>query len=126
MHTYLQLEPHRALNPYEDSLLKRILSVEFPGVMDLRQQLSFVIVSEECQDCPSIVLNVIHRDALTRAEVERTVPVEAEGRDTDGMKIHFLLYVSEGYLSEMEIYREDLDKIQKLPLIENLDVLALY
>jgi hypothetical protein len=39
--------------------------------------------------------------------------VEAELEDIDGMAIHLLLYVIDGHLDELEIYRDDSRPIQR-------------
>lgn len=44
------------------------------------------------------------------AEVVRRIPVEAEMTDVDGVQIHVLLHVVEGYLDELEVYRDDSER----------------
>ena len=126
MHEFIPIDPSRRLSPLEYGILERILSADFPGSHDLRQQIRSVQVSAKCHGCPSVVFKITDKAAIPKAEVERTVPIEAEGNDVDGMKLHILIFVRGGYLDEMEIFREDLGKIQRLPLPENLEVLALY
>jgi len=126
MHEYIPIEPPRPLSPSESGILERILSADFPGSHDLRQQIRSVQVSAKCRSCPSIVFEITDKAAMPKAEVERTIPIEAEGNDLDGVKLHILIFIKGGYLDEMEIFREDLGKIQRLPLPENLEVLALY
>ena len=42
-----------------------------------------------------------------RADVSISVPVEAEGNDSDGHALHVLLRVVEGFAKFIETYRED-------------------
>jgi len=46
------------------------------------------------------------------AHVARRVPVEAELEDVDGVTIHVLLHVVQGFLNELEVFREDGGLIQ--------------
>jgi hypothetical protein len=39
--------------------------------------------------------------------VHRRVPIEAVADDIDGMTIHVLLHVVDGYIDGLELYRED-------------------
>lgn len=41
------------------------------------------------------------------AQVEQRIPVEAEYLDEDGVVVHVLLHVVDGFLRELEVYRED-------------------
>jgi len=59
------------------------------------------------------------------ATVTRRVPVEAEAPDSDGVAIHVLLHVPNGYLSELEIFREDGERLIQMPATETLNVFSL-
>ena len=61
---------------------------------------------------------------VPRAHLEKRIPVEAEGRDADGMGIHFLLHVVDGLLKEIEIFREDSQPIKRLPNAEQLALIT--
>jgi hypothetical protein len=50
----------------------------------------------------------------------RTVPVEAEAEDLDGVTYHVLPFVDDGYMQELEMWREDLG-----PLLAPVDPEAL-
>jgi hypothetical protein len=47
------------------------------------------------------------------AEVVRRIPVEAETEDVDGVPIHVLLHVVNGYMNELEVYREDSARLDR-------------
>ncbi|PKO15882.1 MAG: hypothetical protein CVU39_10205 [Chloroflexi bacterium HGW-Chloroflexi-10] len=123
-HTYRQVIPTRELKSYEHHLLKHLLSLDFPAVANLRKQVNLLHVNEECEDCSSIGFAIEHSKAEA-AQVIKTVPVEAEGYDLDSIKIHFLLIVVDGFIDELEIFREDLLQVKKLPPVETLEILVL-
>lgn len=96
----------------ERKLLSFLVDAEFPGRDELRQQAVTAMVSRDCRDCPTFELEVDHR--CPKASVKRTVPIEAEGRDSDGMAVQILLHVVDGYLSELEIFRYDEKRIEAI------------
>ena len=51
-------------------------------------------------------------------------PVEAEVVDSDGVLIHVLLHVLEGFLDELEIYREDSEHLVKAIRADDLEVIV--
>jgi hypothetical protein len=53
------------------------------------------------------------------------IPVEAELEDGDGVTIHLLLHVLEGYLNELEVYRDDSAPVQVALQSESLRILIL-
>jgi hypothetical protein len=61
-------------------------------------------------------------DPLTKpADVIRRIPVEAEYDDGDGIRVHLLLHVLNGYMNELEVFREDSG-----PVLESADPNRLY
>ncbi len=121
-HQIVRLVHPRELAPTERAILEHLLSKEFPGVAALRLQLPLVRVEEECKDCLTIGLFIHHEEAL-RAVVEHQIPIEAEGNDLDGIRIHILLHVVDGYMDELEIFREDPNPIQELPPPRTLELI---
>ncbi|MEJ7698978.1 MAG: hypothetical protein WKF71_04940 [Pyrinomonadaceae bacterium] len=103
--------------------MSHLLSISFPGWKELQKQIDESLVSYECENCPTVELIVNH--SVASAEVKRRVPVEGEIFDEDGVKIHFLVHVVEGYLSEIEIFRDDSGKIRQLPEISSIKVMSL-
>lgn len=125
MHQIRKLEQPRRLNDEEFRVLESLLSTDFCGQAELRHQLHSVRVVGECMSCPTLILTV-SRSAADRAPVEHRVPVEAEGYDIDGMPIHFLLHVVDGYMSELEVYREDGEGIHNVPSSASLRVVNYF
>jgi len=125
MHHMKIIDPPRELTVEERSFLDRLLMKPFPGRDELQEQVSSVRVSGECTcGCRSIVLTV-NKSLSQKALVTRRIPIEAEGIDIDGITIHFLLHVVDGFLSELEIFREDSKSIQRLPDYNSLELLCL-
>lgn len=124
MHHIREVIPARPPNDEERAILNRLLSTPFPGRDELLRQANSVKVSNECDCCPTITL-MVDRLPLNKAEVKRRIPVEAEGVDQDGNTIHYLLHVIEGYLSELEVYREDSYCIRNLPNPDSLKLICL-
>ena len=56
------------------------------------------------------------------ATVVSRIPVEAEGFDSDGCCIHFLLRVVDGRVAELEIYKDDGTRMKRFPRPEDLTV----
>ena len=121
-HQPIPVYPPRLLNATERRILDYLLSIEFSDIDDLRNQVESVLVSEVCKDCLSIGFTIDHA-MVKKANTRHRIPIEAEGHDIDGIKIHILLIMHEGYVDELEIYREDLGKIQDILPIEKYNIL---
>lgn len=100
--------PSRRLTSEEDTLLRLLLSSNFPGDANLREQLP------ECKVCALDANGSLRitAEAGKTASVVRRIPVEAEYDDADGVGVHVLLHVLEGFLHELEVYREDSNRVQ--------------
>jgi hypothetical protein len=105
----------------DSAIAARLVSADFPGAGELRVQVSKS--SFKRRDLGgALILEADLPDGLPPAHVDRRVPVEAEGADSDGMTIHFLAHVVGGYLREVEIFREDGEKIRLVPPADSLVV----
>ena len=89
----------------EDSvgILRALVAASFPGRDEIVVQLS-VARSRRIDDHGCLALSA---SGAPRAPVLRRVPIEAVADDIDGMTIHVLLHVVDGYIDELELYRED-------------------
>lgn len=117
-HIIKDLVPHRPLKEFEYDVLESMLSHNFQGQTELFKQLDGVKVSSECKTCPTVEFVV--PSSYPKAEVKHRIPVEAVAEDSDGVKIHFLVHVVNGYLFELEVFREDSERILKIPDIDSL------
>lgn len=63
--------------------------------------------------CPSFTL--VPDRSLPAAEVEDVVPIEAHGIDPAGNSVGVLLFVQDGYLSEVEVFSFEGSKFAGLP-----------
>jgi hypothetical protein len=86
-----------------ERILSKLLSATFPGKEEIAQQVA-VARGRVIDADGSLELSVA--DA-PRADVVERIPVEAEAEDIDGMTFHVLLHVVDGYINELEIYRND-------------------
>lgn len=99
--------PLRELTAKERAVLEFMLQPDFPGRDELRQQLDVTrVCGESGRGDPTIDLYV-DRTSAPPAPVKRRIPIEARGRDPDGIGLEVLLHVLDGYMSELEVYRED-------------------
>ena len=57
--------------------------------------------------------------------VVQRVPVEAEAEDIDGVTVHVLLHVIDGYIDELEIYRDDSAPLRGTIRPEALSIIVL-
>ncbi len=102
-------------------ILSVLLAAQFPGRVQIAKQIESARGRVVDQD-GSIALQAPEGP---RADVERRVPVEAEAEDQDGMTFHVLLHVVDGFIAELEIYREDSLPIRGPIHAEALRVLVL-
>lgn len=110
----------RALRASERALAEFLIDEPFPGRDQLRRQLDSARVRDEgAEDCATIGIAVDRSLPPTPAEAV-TVPVDAEGRDTDGMPILFVLHAPDGYLRELEVVRFDGEPPRSMPPVASL------
>jgi len=62
----------------------------------------------------------LHCSSGQPAPVKSRVPTEGECPDADGVPIHILLHVADGFMRELEIYKSDLSCILKSPAARDL------
>jgi len=103
-------------------VLAKLLSVEFPGRSALLIQAARAN-GRRIDRNGSLALTPAPDSPV--AEVTRRIPVEAEVDDRDGVVVHILLHVLDGYLNELEIYREDSALLQREPEPKNLRLMVL-
>ena len=102
-------------------ILATLLSKPFPGRDDLANQVPSVR-GRQLDDHGCLALSVV---GAPPASVMRRVPVEAEVEDADGMTIHVLLHVVDGYMIELEVYREDSGELRAPIRVDGLRVIVL-
>lgn len=101
----------RVPSGYERQIIERLLSVEFPGVQELRTQLAACLVKTS----GGYGTVKIQSKCPLAAKVVDRVPVEAVADDADGYRIHYLLHVIDGFAEELEVFTETLLDIIKTP-----------
>jgi hypothetical protein len=105
----------------ERALFDRLLKAEFPGRPELAALLRDVSV-KTCDNDGSLVLRVA---AEGTAPVNQRIPVEAEGKDEDGAKLHALLHVPNGRPNYLEFFREDAKTVKRIPHPETWELIVL-
>lgn len=108
----------RPLSAREEAVLGFLLAAEFEGVEALRQQAASCQVSELDPD-GGLSLRPIQGSP---ADVTRRVVTEGDYVDSDGGMVHVLVHVVDGWLDELEIYREDGQRVKTPPTAENLTI----
>jgi len=91
----------------EFALLARFVESLFVGAPALARQLATTLVTP-LDDNGSLRL---HPGDTMPAVVNRRIPVEASYPDADGVVVHVLLHVINGWLDELEVYREDSGRV---------------
>ncbi len=119
-HEFLPINPPRSLTPEEKGILYHLLSVDFQGRDQLLRQAQSARVTEECKECHSIVI-VVDDLPENSAPVKRRVPVHAQAVDLDDGIMHILLHIVNGFIDEVEIYREDLQSVKEMPKPSSLE-----
>lgn len=112
MHRDRRPEGFRAIRDEEARLLEWFLERGVPGSRELRDQIQSVSVVEIDGD-GSLRLST---RARVPAVVDRRIPVEASYLDRDGVRVHLLLHVVDGYLDEFEVFREDSGPVISRPV----------
>lgn len=106
----------RKLKPNEKELLEFLLTADFPGRDDLKEQLQYVEVVGDCEcGCGTIDLKV--NEYPKRAFVEEPIPVEAHG---EGIEV--LLFVRGGLLCSLEIVDYEDRRPLPYPSIRGLEL----
>jgi hypothetical protein len=104
----------------EQSLLGRLLTPKFSGRDELLRQCDSVKVRRIDQNGS---LKLVPAADAVPATVQRRIPVEARLADNDGMIINILLHVLDGRLNELEIYRDDIEEVERDIDPEELEIL---
>ena len=105
----------RSLNADERDVLDFLLTREFPGRNELLVQAQSVQttgLSCTC-GCPSFTLQADR--SLPPAPVTKRMPTDAHGTDPARNRVGVLLFVDDGYLSEVEVYSLGDDGFAGLP-----------
>jgi hypothetical protein len=105
----------------ERFLFARLLEAEFPGRNELALLLSGIRV-KTIDDDGGLEL---HSEVDGKASVNQRIPVQAEGKDQDGVTIHLLLHVVDGRPIELEFFREDAQTVKKLPPASSFELIVL-
>ena len=105
----------------EQALFNRLLEAKFPGKDELAHLLGAVLVKTIDNDGGLELLSQVEG----KAAVTKRVPVEAEGKDEDGIVIHMLLHVVDGRPVELEFFREDTETVKKMPLPSAFELIVL-
>jgi len=105
----------------ECQIFARLLEDPFAGRDELRDQLRDCVV-RPLDESGSLE---IQTKSTAAASVRKTVPIEAEAEDMDGMTIRYLLHVVDGRAVELEIYKDDGSSIRGAPPPRELRVVHL-
>jgi len=105
----------------EKSLLKRLLEADFPARNELAPMLDDLLVRTIDDDGG---LELRSQIPGTAAVVKR-IPVEAEARDEDQVVIHALLHTKDGRPSELEVFKEDGSRVERMPPASKFELIVL-
>lgn len=114
-------EGFRPLSQAERNILAVLLAADFPGKTELVEQASTITARRIDEDGSLEFSGAMGPPA----KIVRRIPVEAEAEDRDGATIHVLLHVVDGFMKELELYRDGEGSVQQMPLPENLRVVLL-
>ncbi len=106
---------------FERKLIERLLEADFPGRDELAPLLRDVLVRNIDED-GSLSLG---SRMEAKAPVVKRVPVEAEGKDEDGVVIHMLLHVDDGRPVELEFFRDDTANVKRIPPPSSFELIVL-
>ena len=109
------------LSAWHRSIFEKLLNSSFKGRNEIYRQLlsaRFEVIDTNQS------LNIIPLDTAV-APVEKTIPVEAHGKDGDGCEIQVLLFTRNGVAYMLEVIREDGLPVEKLPAVDTFEVMIL-
>ncbi len=104
----------------ERAILGRLLTAAFGGREEIREQILDARVRELDEE-RSLEFRLGTR---VRAPVKKRIPVEGSALDEDGIPIHFLLHVVNGYATELEVFKADCSRIKKMPAVADIEVVS--
>lgn len=111
----------RSTGELERALIEKLVSIEFPGSEELSEQLKNASITWRIsKGAPALLIAV--PDDTPLAPVKRRIPIEAEAKDEDGRTLHLLLHVVDGRMNEVEVFREDGERVRRLPRPQDLRV----
>ena len=93
-----------SLTDEQREVLDLLLSEPFAGRDALREQAQTVRTAGPSCGCGCPSFSLVPDRSLPPAEVEDRVPVDALGVDPGGNPVGVLLFVDEGYLSDVEVF----------------------
>ena len=93
----------RRPTPYEADLIDKLLDNDFGGRDELRMQWRSALVRTVS---PSGSFAIRPSAGEPPSPAKFGVPVEGESPDEEGGGVHALLHIRDGYLEELEVYRD--------------------
>jgi hypothetical protein len=116
----------RPLKTQEREIFEKLLEPDFPGRDELRRQLDLV-TAQQVHDDGTLALRC---GSCQPAPVRCQVPTEGECSDSDGGEIHVLLHVVNGFMNELEIFKNEVPggktEILKPPAARDLVLFTPY
>jgi hypothetical protein len=104
LHRVRSDEPN-PLTEHEWALLDALLSHDFPGVGELREQAQHVHAKKGCQCGCGTIDFVPDATPVPRSETANPAPVEGVVRNADGEEVGgLILFIKDGMLLSLEIY----------------------
>jgi hypothetical protein len=102
----VQVSPPRPLSAAEEGVLRLLLTLDFPGVEELRAQIPHAMVVARCDcGCPTVELRVPPNVPVSPVTAPNRLP-PVEGRvlpAADGPPADVILFVDDGRLSSLEL-----------------------
>ena len=94
----------RELTDAERNIVQFMLCEPFPGRDELLRQAETVRTTGASCDCGCPSFGLAPDTSLAPAHVLERVPVSASGRDPGGTLVGVLLFVDDGYMSNLEVF----------------------
>jgi hypothetical protein len=114
----------RELTTEERTVLDLLMSRPFPGQAELLQQLPSAKTSGSSCPCGCPTIGLVVDNQAPAANVSNRFPTEAIGRDARGNLVGILLFVDDGYMSELDFYSVEGDDIS-FPRVDSLILVEL-
>jgi hypothetical protein len=115
--------PLRRATAFENGILRTIVAAD-ETLRHFDEQIAGATVVQ-IDSYGSIRIEPIGGRTVVRSQPMRKLPAEGKVKDSDGIEIHFLLFAQQGWLCELQIYKDDGSPIYRRISAEDLEVLVL-
>lgn len=107
---------------YQKQLLDKMLSLEFPGVEELREQAKDILIEVDDHGDNCGTFDIFPDKSRPQAKVSDMTPVEGRAKDNRKGEVLYLLHVVDGYLNELETVLMEHETLEERVLLDKIEI----